>query len=153
RRFHYSGSDYPAAGVNIRSASEAIYKIVDEENGHRLIGTVGGNLAFNTVHPGAIYLHQGETYLVQNLDISEQTAFVRPVDANYYTEPGEMSTILILDTRQSRELGGTTACFGEVVVTNRVMGYKRKKLFSDEVLELVPLNLPEQTFETEAFWF
>ena len=43
--------------------------------------------------------------------------------------------------------------FGEVVVTNRVMGYRRKRLFSDDVLEVVDLDLPEQTFETEAFWF
>jgi DEAD/DEAH box helicase domain-containing protein len=152
-RWHFAGDDYPAARVNIRSASDTVYKIMDAENGNRLVGTVEGNLAFKTVHEGAVYLHQGETYLVERLDIGEQTAFVRPVEANYYTEPRENSQILLLDTKQSRDLGRTKAYFGEVVVTNRVVGFRRKRLFSDEVLEVVDLELPEQTFETEAFWF
>ena len=152
-RWHFAGGDYPAAGVNIRSASDSTVKIVDEENGHRLVGTVESGIAFKTVHEGAIYLHQGETYLVERLDLESQTAFVRPIEANYYTEARENSHILILETRASRPLGKTVASFGEVVVTNRVVGYRRKKLFSDEVLEIVDLDLPEQTFETEAFWF
>ncbi len=152
-KWHFAGSDYPAASVNIRSASDATYKIVDEENGGRLVGTVEGGIAFKTLHEGAIYLHLGETYLVERLDIESQTAYVRPIEANYYTEAREYSTILILDTKQTRDLGKTKAYFGEVVVTNRVTGYRRKKLFSDEVLELVDLDLPEETFETEAFWF
>ncbi|HZT40788.1 MAG TPA: DEAD/DEAH box helicase [Chthonomonadaceae bacterium] len=152
-KWRFAGRDYPAAQVNIRSASDATYKIVDESRVERLVGTVESGIAFKTVHPGAIYLHQGETYLVERLDIEEQTAYVRPVDANYYTEARENSHILILDTKATRSLGQTQAFFGEVVVTNRVVGYRRKKLFSDEVLEVVDLDLPEQTFETEAFWF
>ncbi|HZO89192.1 MAG TPA: DEAD/DEAH box helicase [Chthonomonadaceae bacterium] len=152
-KWHFAGGDYPARGVNIRSASDTSFRIVEEERGNRLVGTVEGNLAYKTLHPGAIYLHMGETYLVERLDIAEQTAYVRPVEANYYTEARENSHILILDTKRSRDLGATKAYFGEVVVTNRVVGYRRKRLFSDEVLEIVDLDLPEQTFETEAFWF
>ncbi len=153
QKWHFGGGDYPAAAVNIRSASEGAFRILDEEHNGRLIGTVESNLAFKTVHPGAIYLHLGETYLVERLDIAAKTAYARPVEANYYTEARENSHILILDTRQERELGHTRAFFGEVVVTNRVVGFRRKKLYSDEVLEIEDLELPEQTFETEAFWF
>jgi DEAD/DEAH box helicase domain-containing protein len=152
-KWHFAGDNYPAAGINIRSASDSTYKIIDEERGNRLVGTVEGNIAFKTVHPGAVYLHLGETYVVERLEIETHTAYVRPAEVNYYTEARETSNILVLDTRQNRALGGTTACFGEVVVTNRVVGYRRKRLFSDEVLEIVDLDLPEQTFETEAFWF
>jgi DEAD/DEAH box helicase domain-containing protein len=152
-KWHFAGGDYPAAGVNIRSASDHTYRILDEERGCRLIGTVEGNIAFKTIHAGAIYLHLGETYLVEKLDIDSHTAYARPVEANYYTEARENSHIWILDTKASRELGKTKAHFGEVVVTNRVMGFRRKKLYSDEVLEVEDLDLPEQTFETEAFWF
>lgn len=152
-RWHFCGGDYPAAGVNIRSASGAPFRIVDEEQGNRLVGTVEGGIAYKTVHPGAIYLHMGETYLVDRLEIETHTAYVRPVEANYYTEARENSHILILDTKLSRDLGCTKAYFGDVVVTNKVVGFRRKKLFSDEVLEVEDLDLPEQTFETEAFWF
>ena len=136
QKWHFGGGEYPAAQVNIRSASDATYRIVDTERGGRLVGTVEGNIAFKTLHPGAIYLHNGETYLVEKLEIETHTAQVRPVEANYYTEARENSHILILDTKTSRELGKTTAYFGEVVVTNRVMGFRRKKLFSDDVLEI-----------------
>lgn len=151
-KWRFAGGDYPAADVNIRSASDATYRIVDGET-QRLVGTVEGGVAFKSVHPGAIYLHMGETYLVEKLDIAGQTAYVRPVEANYYTEARENSHIMVLDNRGHRELGTTKAFFGEVVVTNQVVGYRRKKLFSDDVLELEDLDLPEQTFETEAFWF
>ena len=153
RKWFHAGGDYPAALVNIRSASDASYRIVDEEHGCRLIGTVESGIAFKTVHPGAIYMHMGETYLVERLNIEMKTAYARPVEANYYTEARENSHILILATKTSRTLGKMEAYFGEVVVTNRVMGYRRKKLYSEEVLENEDLELPEQTFETEAFWF
>jgi DEAD/DEAH box helicase domain-containing protein len=152
-QWRFMHADYPAAAVNIRSASEGAFRIVDSERGEKLIGTVESGIAFKNLHEGAIYLHLGETYLVERLDIEQRTAYVRPVEANYYTEAREYSGILILNTRQKRTMGHTEACFGEVVVTNRVVGYRRKKLFSDDVLEVVDLNLPEQTFETEAFWF
>lgn len=152
-RHYVVGDDYPAASVNIRSASDSTYKIVDAERNNRLIGTVEGGIAFKTVHSGAIYLHKGETYLIEKLDIANLTAYARPVEATYYTEARENSHILILETHRQRPMGQTVACFGEVVVTNRVVGFRRKKLFSDEVLEIVDLDLPEQTFETEAFWF
>ena len=151
-KWHFGGGDYPAAGVNIRSASDSAYKIVDEAGG-KLIGTIEGSVAFKTIHEGAIYLHLGETYRIETLDIGTEKAHARPVEANYYTEARESSHILILDTKKRRVMEATNAFFGEVVVTNRVTGYMRKKLFSDEVLERIDLDLPEQTFETEAFWF
>ena len=152
-KWHFGGGEYPAATVNIRSASDGTYRIANEASGGRMVGTMESALAFKTLHEGAIYLHLGETYKVESLDIAAKTANVRPIEANYYTEARENSHILILDTKKSKPMAQTTACFGEVVVTNRVTGYMRKKLFSDEVLERIELDLPEQTFETESFWF
>jgi DEAD/DEAH box helicase domain-containing protein len=152
-RFHYSGGDYPAALVNIRSASNAIYRILNRAQNDRLLGTVEEAIAFKTLHEGAIYLHLGETYVVEDLEIETHTAYVRPIEANYYTEARESSHILVLTTKQSTTYGTLETHFGEVVVTNRVVGYRKKRLFTDEVLEILDLELPEQTFETEAFWF
>lgn len=151
-RWHYSGGAYPAAEVNIRSASASSFRIVDAERDNRLVGTVESGIAHRTVHPGAIYLHLGETYRVQALDLVAQTAFVQSVEANYYTEARENANVLILDTQAIQPMGRVNAGFGEVVVTNRVTGYWCKKLYSDEVLEKLELDLPEQTFETEGLW-
>jgi DEAD/DEAH box helicase domain-containing protein len=152
-RWHACTDRYPAGDVNIRSASDAAYRIALSDDPDRIIGTVESSTAFKTLHPGAIYLHLGETFLVERLDTEERTAYVRPAEAAYYTEASESSHILILATNRRRVLGCTELCFGDVTVTTRVTGFRRKKLFSDEVLEIVSLNLPAQTFETEAFWF
>ncbi len=152
-RFHYAGADYPAAQVNIRSASDSTFRILNRELNDRLLGTVEGSIAFKTLHEGAIYLHLGETYEVEDLDIGAKTAYVRPIEAQYYTEARESSHILVLSTKDSAPHASMEMHFGEVVVTNQVVGFRKKRLFTDEVLEIIDLDLPEQTFETEAFWF
>jgi DEAD/DEAH box helicase domain-containing protein len=152
-RWYYKGDGYPAGLVNIRSASAETYQIRDLTRGGSAIGTVEGARVYQTLHPGAIYLHQGETYLVQRLDEEERTAAVVPTAANYYTEPREVTHITVLAEHNSRPLGATHAYFGEVVVSNQVLGYRCKQLYSDTILDIVDLDLPEQVFETEAFWF
>jgi DEAD/DEAH box helicase domain-containing protein len=152
-KWYYRGEGYPAGAVNIRSASSEIYRISDQSRGGLLIGNVEGARVYQTLHEGAIYLHQGETYLVRELDETTHTAEVLPTEANYYTEPREVTHITILDDMASSPLGITTAHFGEVVVSTQVLGYRCKQLYSDTVLDVVDLDLPEQVYETEAFWF
>jgi DEAD/DEAH box helicase domain-containing protein len=172
-KWYYRGDDYPPAGVNIRSASAETYEIreskVESRKSQdfplstfdsrlstppgRLIGTVEGASVYFTVHPGAIYLHQGETYLVEELDEESRVARVRPAEVNYYTEPRELTHITVLGEKESRPLGVTQARFGEVVVSTQVLGFRRKQLYTDIIIDLVDLDLPEQVFETEAFWF
>lgn len=149
-RLHYVGSEYPAALVNIRSASANQYQIV---NGTKTLGTVEEARAFETLHPGAIYLHMGESYLVEELDATARQAIVRPAAINYFTEPKTESQIEILATGGSKEFGDTVAYFGDVRVTTQVVGFRQKQLFSDDVLGVFDLDLPEQTFETEAIWY
>ncbi len=152
-RYYFRGGDYPSRTVNIRTAGDSIYRILNRAQSERFLGTVEGSIAFKTLHEGAIYLHLGETYEVEELDIEGKAAYVVPTDSQHYTETLESTHIFVLNTLQSWELGSTQAHFGEVVVTNQVLGYRKKRLFSDAVLELVDLDLPEQTYETEAFWF
>ncbi|GAB4455416.1 MAG: DEAD/DEAH box helicase [Armatimonadaceae bacterium] len=148
----YTGSEYPAGLLNIRSASLNQYTIIDQNRGTTL-GTVEEARAFDTLHPGAVYLHMGESYLVESLDTQNFRAFVRPATANYYTEPRIDTHIEIQETYASKEFGETVAYFGSVVVTTQVIGFKQKQLFTDEVLGQFDLDLPEQEFETEAVWY
>jgi DEAD/DEAH box helicase domain-containing protein len=90
---------------------------------------------------------------VEALDERNRLIEVRPVEVNYYTEPREVVLITVLSEQKSKPLGITNACFGEVVVTSQVMGYRQKQLYSDKVLAMVDLELPERAFETEGFWF
>ncbi len=152
-KWYNGGASHPAGDVNIRSASNVTYRIVDVEQHDKTIGTIEKVSAFKTVHPGAIYLHQGETYLIENLYTEKYIASARLVDANYYTEVRENSFTSVNETRSTILIGTAVACFGSVTVRNQVLGYRQKKLFGDEVISIENLDLPEESFETEALWF
>jgi DEAD/DEAH box helicase domain-containing protein len=152
-RLVYAGSEYPAGLVNIRSASSNQFVIVDDSRGGSVLGTVEEARAYETIHPGAVYLHMGESYVVETLDPVNFRAHVRPAAANYYTEPRTDSHIEIKETYASKEWGDTVAYFGSVVVTSQVVGFKQKQFFSDEALGSFDLDLPPQRFETEAVWY
>ena len=149
-RMVYAGAEYPAGQLNIRSAGGENYTIFFQG---KVLGTVESSKAFETLHPGAVYLHLGESYVVEELDVTNKKAVVRQAQASYYTEPRTDSIIEIVTTHTSKEFGNTVAYFGEVKVTTQVVGFKQKQLYSDEVLGNFDLDLPEQIFTTEAVWY
>jgi len=152
-RLMYISSEYPAGLINIRSTSANQYLILDDSRGGAVLGTVEETRAYETLHPGAVYLHLGETYVVEELDTLNFRAHVMPAAANYYTETRSDSNIEILEQYSSKEFGETVAYFGSVRVTSQIMGFKQKQLFGDEVIGTFDLDLPEQIFETEAVWY
>ncbi|MEA1958592.1 MAG: DEAD/DEAH box helicase [Chloroflexota bacterium] len=144
---------YPAEMVNIRSASADRYTVVDVSDNHRDIETVDASVAFFQLHQGAIYLHQGESYLVGELDIPSRTAYAKPVDADYYTQVREIEDLSIQHVIRKKEVGGVGVCLGGVTVTNHVISYRKRRQFSEEVIGEEPLDLPQTIFPTIAFWF
>ncbi|MBC7809181.1 MAG: DEAD/DEAH box helicase, partial [Akkermansiaceae bacterium] len=152
-RFVYAGQVYPASLVNIRSASGNQYTILDASRGNKVIGSEDEGKVFETLHPGAVYLHMGETFLVEDLDTTNFRAHVRPASAGYFTETRSESFTEIRRVVATKEWGETVAYFGEVTVTSQVVGFRQKQLYSDEVLGNFDLDLPEQRFETEAVWY
>ena len=144
---------YPADLVNVRSTSSHRYTIVDASQGYRELETVEAAVAFFQIHPGAIYLHQGEAYLVTELDLGAHTAYVVPIDADYYTQTKDITEIRILKQNQAKQAGAVKVYLGEVEVTTRVLGFRKKRQFTEEVIAEEPLDLPPQTFHTVGFWF
>lgn len=147
-RWTWRGVRYPAARVGIRTAGEARYAIVDVDGG--LVGTVDEGRAFEQVHPGAVYLHQGETYVVEALDLESRTARVRRRPVDYYTEPRTVTELEVRRVLQERKLGLARAYLAEVEVTTQVVGYARKHLTGDQVVSVEPLDLPAQNLPTVA---
>ncbi len=150
-RWAWRGARYPASQVGIRTASEVQYTIVDEDRGP--LGTVDEARAFEQVHPGAVYLHQGETYLVRELDVEGKVARVRRRDVDYHTEARTVTDLEVRAVRARRPLGPAEAFLSEVEVTTQVVGYARKHLSGDHVLSVEPLTLPAQTLSTVAVGF
>ncbi len=143
---------FPAAEISLRSASADSVAIVDGDSGE-MIGTIEAERAFSTVHPGAVYLHLGASYEVAELDFAARRAVVRRFDGDWYTQAKRETEVFIEEPRQSRAAGGVELWLGTVDVTEQVIAFQRKRLGSDEVLDIVALDLPEQSFVTHALWY
>ena len=144
--------DYPAERVNIRSASGGFYTLVDSKTG-AILETVSEHSAFMQLHSGAIYLHQGDSYLVAELDLESHAAYATLTDAPYYTQVRDYTETRILNTYKEREADGIDVYLGEVKVSTHVVGFRRIKHHTDEVLGDEYLELPTQEYETTALWF
>jgi DEAD/DEAH box helicase domain-containing protein len=143
---------YPAQDINIRATSGQNYAVIDGREGC-LLETVEASVAIFQVHPGAIYLHQGESYLVKELDLTRRIAWVEPCSTDYYTQTMEITEIRVTSLIKEKDCHRLKVYFGDVDVTTMVVGFKRKKQFTEEVIGEEPLDLPPQNFPTKALWF
>jgi DEAD/DEAH box helicase domain-containing protein len=152
-RYHPAPSaTYPAQEVNIRAASGQSYSVIDRGQGS-LLETVEASVAFFQVHPGAIYLHQGESYLITELDLARRIAWAEPSSVDYYTQTLDTTEIRVRDLIKEKSCHDVKVYFGDADVTTTVAGFRRKKQFTEEVIGEEPLDLPPQSFPTRALWF
>jgi DEAD/DEAH box helicase domain-containing protein len=151
-RYLPRGPGYPAAEIALRSASPDSVAIV-EAGGGELIGTVEAARSHSAVHPGAVYLHMGFAYEVEDLDLRQRLAVVRPFDGDWYTQPKKESETYIEQLRDRRETCGVDLSYGIVSVTEQVVAYQKKRVADHSVLDLLALDMPEQEFVTQALWY
>ena len=149
---HDVGRTSPHREIDIRSGSGHVYRIVLAGTGE-LLGTSDEHRAFGTLHPGAVYLHQGEQYLVRELDLAGRVALVEEADPDYYTQARDVTDIRIVQGLDERRLGDADIAFGDVRVTNEVVGFVRKSVASGEIVGDEELTLPAVTLETRATWW
>jgi DEAD/DEAH box helicase domain-containing protein len=148
----WAGRDYPAARFSLRSTTPDAFSVVDVSTGS-ILGLVERERAYSTVHEGAIYLHLGESYRVLELDLDMRTAVVEPFQSDYYTQPKKETMTAIERPEITETRLGMEVSFGTVAVTEQVVAYQKKGIRDQATLELVALELPETTFETEAVWY
>jgi DEAD/DEAH box helicase domain-containing protein len=152
-RWYYAGRDYPAQDVSMRSIGGRSVVLFDETANSRHLEEIDSATAPARAHPGAIYLHQGESYLVTSLDLEKGQALLRPAQADYYTQPREISDVRIVSSAQHRVTHSTLAYWGTVRVTRQVIGFRRVRQYSEAILGDEPLDMPALTFETRALWW
>ncbi|OBG71764.1 MULTISPECIES: DEAD/DEAH box helicase [unclassified Mycobacterium] len=152
-----NGKYFPAAGlephgaVDIRGSAGGQIVIVEADTG-RLLGSTGVGQAPASVHPGAVYLHQGESYVVDSLDFDDAIAFVHAEDPGYATFAREITDIAVTGTGERAQYGPVTLGLVPVTVTHQVVGYLRRRL-SGEVIDFIELDMPEQTLATTAVMY
>src|SRR3954471_10639 len=138
----------PHPAVDIRGSSGGQIAILETGTG-RMLGSTGAGQAPASVHPGAVYLHQGETYLVDSLDFEDGIAFVRQEDPGYTTSARDVTDIVVTGPGTRRTFGPVTIGLVPVSVSHTVVGYLRRRL-NGEVIDFVDLDMPTQTLDTMA---
>lgn len=152
-RWLYRGG-YPHAKLSVRGAGGG--RVVLKDSTGKSLGVADIETALRDLHPGAVYLHQGEDYLVRNLDLEKGEAFLLPHLEDFYTQVRAVTEIDVL----GRDVLGEDACgvsgpvqTGRVRVTTRITSYVLKRLYSDAALDERPLDLPDLSYTTQALWF
>jgi DEAD/DEAH box helicase domain-containing protein len=138
--------------TDLRGDGGALVRIVEADTG-RVLGTVAETTSHAFVHDGAVYLHQGESYLVRRLDLADSVALVTPARVDYTTIARDTTDLRVVALSRQQTAGGSSLCLGSVDVTHRVVSYVRRRLVTGEVLGEVPLDLPERRLRTTAVWW
>jgi DEAD/DEAH box helicase domain-containing protein len=118
----------------------------------QVIGEVDSESAHWMVHPGAIYLHEGNTYHVEDLDLNENIARMHPVFVDYYTRTQIESSVSLLERRDFKEVEGGIKEYGELLVTTQVVGYQKIKWGTLERIGSGELSLPPRELQTMGYW-
>jgi DEAD/DEAH box helicase domain-containing protein len=146
-----STRERPAGSVDIRGSGLGQVAVVEAGTG-RMLGTVDGASAPATVHTGAVHLHRGETFLVQELDLDAGIAVVTAADPGFRTDARSTADVEVARVLSHRDLGPVGVWFGEVTVTSQVVEYLRRAP-DGTVLATTPLDLPEQVLRTRGVWY
>jgi DEAD/DEAH box helicase domain-containing protein len=138
--------------VDLRGSGGAPVCVVESKTG-RLLGTVDAGSAHFQVHPGAVYLHQGVSYVVDDLDLDDACALVHAEEPDFTTHPRDVTNLSVLSVRSYVDAGPVGLFLGEVEVTGQVVAYQRRRISTGEVMDTRPLDLPERCLRTVAVWW
>ncbi len=138
--------------ADLRSSGGAAVQLIEGGTG-RVVGTVDASSAHGTAHRGAVYLHMGETWLVESLDLEHQVAVMERADPSYSTSAREVTDITIVGEHRHELWGDCRLSLGEVDVAHQVVAFFRRRVPGGEVLSEEPLDLPERTLRTAAVWW
>jgi DEAD/DEAH box helicase domain-containing protein len=138
--------------ADLRGTGGAPVRICEAGTG-RLLGTVDAAASHATVHAGAVYLHQGATYVVQDLDLDASVALVQADNPDWTTSARDITDIRVISSLRKQRYDDVELHFGTVDVTSQIVSFLRRRLGSGEVLGEEPLDLPPRELRTQAMWW
>ena len=152
RGWFWTRRDRAAALADIRSSGGSPIRVVEESTG-RLVGTVDNAAADTSVHRGAVYVHFGETYLVERYDIAEGVALVNKANPDYTTSARVITDISLLERGRSQSWEDGEIVLGAVEVSSQAVGFLKRRIVTGEVLGEEPLDLAPRQLRTKAVWW
>jgi DEAD/DEAH box helicase domain-containing protein len=152
-RFFWMADQYPAADISLRNATpDQVSLILRGDVRQETIGQVDLNSAFWMVHPDAIYLHEGTSYLVEDLDLEAGTAYLRQAGVDYYTQAKKNTQVDEKNLMKKEPVPGAVKSLGEILVTTQVVGYQKIRWFTHERLGGGEVDLPPTLLNTIGYW-
>jgi DEAD/DEAH box helicase domain-containing protein len=153
-QYFWMNETYPAAAFSMRTGTDDTIVIIDiATSPPHTIGQIDRSTAPVMVYEGAVYLHEGQSYLVEHLDWEAGQCLVRPAQVDYYTEASTATHVQVAGETVRQELGATIKSHGDVLLTWQAAGYRKVKLYTHETLGWGEIELPEQELDTTAYWF
>jgi DEAD/DEAH box helicase domain-containing protein len=146
----YAAHKSPHREVSLRGTGRTIPIFL--ENTRQSLGEIDRYRAFFDTHDGAVYLHQGKSYVVTRFDHEKGSVEVIPKQVNYYTRARSSKSTQIMESLDSRIIKGTRVGFGRLRITEQVTGYDRKLVATGRSIGMMPLDLPPLTFDTQGLW-
>jgi DEAD/DEAH box helicase domain-containing protein len=151
--YYWAADKYPADGLNLRTSAGSIVSLKIQDGDRFLsIGIVDAPSAIWMVHPDAVYLHQGESYLVRELDLEKGQALLEPVSLDYYTEPRNEIKIEYANPIHETRSADISRFYGDIRLINKVIGYKKIRWSNNEILSTHDLDLPPNILDTTGYW-
>jgi DEAD/DEAH box helicase domain-containing protein len=147
---YYAARKQPHRSIDLRGSGSR-YNIIEGKTGENM-GEIDGFRAFRETHPGAVYLHLGNSFRVDRLDPETRTIIVSRANPNYYTRVQANKNTEILEEYSRKAIGSTWVGYGRLRVTDQVTGYERRQIRDQKRINIMPLDLPAQVFETEGLW-
>ncbi len=153
-RYYWISDQYPAQTVSLRNATAQtiVLHVEDDEQAH-ILGTVDQASAPWMVHPGAIYLHEGQSYRVTRLDLEQGEASLIPSNEEYYTEPKSQTEVEKVSEIEKKIVLNSEKTWGEIKVSTQVVGYRKVHWITRETLGQELLDLPPTQLRTTGYWF
>lgn len=152
-KYYWMSESYPAQAISLRSASPDSVVLQKVENGFsQIVGQVDLASAAWMVHPGAIYLHEGQTYQVVSLDLDRRIAQLQEMNSDYYTEPSQTTSVHRIETLAESTVMGGQKAYGEIKVIRQVVGYRKLRWYTAENLGYGEVQLPPYELNTTGYW-
>lgn len=152
-KFFFISDDYPSANVSLRSSSpNRVTLKVENEDISQIIGEIDASSAAWFVHPGAIYLHEAEIFLVEHLDMEKGECFLQPVNSEYYTIPNLNTSIENFNVITQEKRTSYESNYGQLSLKFEQNSYKKYRWHTNELIGIEPLSMPPGLLETVGFW-
>lgn len=140
----------PQRDIDLRGSGNS-YALEAQEG--KVIGTIDGFRVWKEVHPGAVYLHRGRTYLIREIDEGQKRVLMEPAQVGWHTRTRGRKETEIIEVAASMAVGNCAVFKGRLRITERITGYEKRHNASNQLISITPLEAPARIFETDGLWF